>query len=199
MFPVQLVKSIRFSGTVRLALENAPGHPLDLLPGEHLWEKILGYLSDFRDWTRCASACRLFQKVIHREHWAEVKDLHVKVLDWNYDDDELDTKVAVKIKLKVDASKKGKGKAAVSREEPFSARPLVVQSKAWLSADKSLLATELIAKRAVNLEAVSFKGSFLPERTAWDTSELCHRFVCNCTTRSLRSVKRLNIALSSCD
>ncbi len=174
---------IWFSDSVGLWFENGPIDPLDLLPGKHLWEKILGYLSDFRDWIRCASLCRLFREIIHEWHWAKVKAFGA------FERSEGDGVII--IKLMADASKKGKGnEVAVSREEPFSKRPLVLQSREILSVKESLLATELIAKYAANLEAVSLQSDSKTD-SFWHTSELCQRFVANCTTKSLCTVKRL--------
>ncbi len=119
--------------------------------------------------------------------------------DWHcLDSDQMWNKVGARISLMAGASKKGKGKrVAVSGEEPLPEHSLVVHSQAVLSLDESLSATEMIAKSAINLEAVRFRGSFLPEKTLWHTSELCRRFVSNCKTSSLRSVKRKDISSTS--
>ncbi len=138
MFSVQLMKSIRFLDTVQLSLEIEPVDPLDLLPGGHLWEKILGYLSDFRDWARSASVCHLFQKTVHKQHWAKVEAFEVCVLEFD-EDGEIGKNIPVRIRLKAGAEKKGKGdEAAVCQEVPFSERPLFIQSETVLSGEKSL-------------------------------------------------------------
>ncbi len=120
-----------------------------------------------------------------------MKAFKVDVQDWNNEDYGIENKVIVNILLMAEERKKGKGKrVADSGEEPFSEHSLVIQSRALLSADESLSATEMIAKFAVNLEAVRFQGSFQPEKTLWQSSDLCQRFFSNCTTTSLCSLKR---------
>ncbi len=103
----------------------------------------------------------------------------------------------VKFCLKTTPSKK-EPKSAVSQEEPSwpsDTSLMVVQSEVVLSMEKSLLAMEMIAKHAVNLEAVSFDESkdqlSSSDPIHLDICQLCHHFVSHCTTRSLRSMKRL--------
>ncbi len=46
---------------------------------EELWEKVFGYLLDFRDWQHFEAVCRLFREIIRKVHWTRVKALEICV------------------------------------------------------------------------------------------------------------------------